>query len=64
MALEDFDNPDHMKYAQSFSDFQLDYAPDFEAAEVRIAHPELDYAGTFDASLSAVSDPRVRVDQT
>ena len=49
LALEDFDNPDHMKYAQSFSDFQLDYAPDFEAAEVRIAHPELDYAGTFDA---------------
>jgi len=49
MTMEDFDDPEHAKYAQAFGEFMLDYEPEFESAEVRIVHPDLGYAGTFDA---------------
>lgn len=47
--LNDFDNPEHRLYAQSFSQWMLDYQPEFHEAEVTLVHPELGYAGTFDA---------------
>lgn len=47
--LNDFEDPEHALYAQSFAQWMLDYNPVFEEAEVRIVHPELGYAGTFDA---------------
>lgn len=47
--LNDFDDPEHAKYAQSFAAFMVDYRPAFEKAEIRVCHPDLGYAGTFDA---------------
>ncbi len=47
--LDDFDDPEHAKYAQSFAAFMVDYRPTFERAEIRVCHPDLGYAGTFDA---------------
>jgi hypothetical protein len=49
ISVEDFDDPEHIKYAQAFGEFMLDYEPEFEEAELRIVHPRLGYAGTFDA---------------
>lgn len=49
MSVGDFDDPEHAKYAQSFAQFMLDYDPEFEDAEIRVVHPVLGYAGTFDA---------------
>jgi hypothetical protein len=57
-AVSDFDNPEHAKYAQSFAEWMLDYQPVFEEAEVRIVHPELGYAGTFDAIGKVTARPK------
>lgn len=56
--LHDFDNPEHRLYAQSFAEWMLDYQPIFEEAEVRIVHPELGYAGTFDAIGKVTARPK------
>lgn len=54
----DFEDPEHVKYAQSFAAFMADYRPTFEQAEVRIVHPELGYAGTFDAIATCRARPK------
>lgn len=56
--LADFENPEHAKYAQSFAAWMVDYQPTFEVAEVRIVHPQLGYAGTFDAVATCHSRPK------
>lgn len=56
--LHDFDDPEHRLYAQSFSQFMLDYRPVFERSEVRIVHPELGYAGTLDAIGKLTARPK------
>lgn len=56
--LNDFDDPEHAKYAQSFAAFMVDYRPVFELAEVRVVHPELGYAGTFDAIATCRARPK------
>lgn len=56
--LTSFDNPEHKLYAQSFAEFMLDYRPVFQEAEVRIVHPELGYAGTFDAIATITDRPK------
>jgi hypothetical protein len=58
LSVSDFDNPEHVKYAQSFAQFVLDYRPEFEEAEVRIVHPELGYAGTFDCIATCRARPK------
>jgi hypothetical protein len=57
-AVSDFDNPEHAKYAMSFAVWMLDYQPVFEEAEVRIVHPELGYAGTFDSIGKVTARPK------
>lgn len=56
--LADFDDPEHRLYAQSFAAFMVDYQPTFEVAEVRVCHPELGYAGTFDAIATCHARPK------
>lgn len=56
--LNDFDDPEHRLYAQSFAAFMLDYQPTFEVAEVRVVHPDLGYAGTFDAIATCHARPK------
>jgi hypothetical protein len=58
LSVSDFDNPEHALYAQSFAEWMLDYQPVFEEAEVRIVHPELGYAGTFDAIGKVTARPK------
>ena len=58
MTLEDFEDPEHAKYAQAFGAFLMDYQPEFESAEVRVVHPELGYAGTFDAIGRVTARPK------
>lgn len=58
MGVDDFEDPEHAKYAQAFGQFLLDYQPEFESAEVRIVHPELGYAGTFDAIGRVTARPK------
>jgi hypothetical protein len=56
--LDDFENPEHAKYAQSFAAFMVDYRPTFERAEIRVCQPELGYAGTFDAIATCRARPK------
>lgn len=58
LSVSDFDDPEHAKYAQSFAEWMIDYAPEFEEAEVRIVHPTLGYAGTFDAIGKVTARPK------
>jgi hypothetical protein len=58
ISVSDFEDPEHAKYAQSFAQFMLDYQPIFEEAEVRVIHPELGYAGTFDAIGRVTAKPK------
>jgi hypothetical protein len=58
MSVGDFEDPEHAKYAQSFAQFMLDYRPVFEEAEIRVVHPELGYAGTFDAIGRVTARPK------
>ena len=58
MSVGDFEDPEHAKYAQSFAQFMLDYQPEFEDAEIRVVHPELGYAGTFDAIGRVTARPK------
>lgn len=46
--LSDFE-PEHRPFAMSLCEFLVDCEPEFESAEVTVWHPELRYAGTFDA---------------
>lgn len=56
--LSDFENPEHAEYAKGFAAWVMDYQPVFEEAEVRIIHPELGYAGTFDAIGKVTARPK------
>jgi hypothetical protein len=58
ISVDDFDNPEHAKYAQAFGQFMLDYQPEFEEAEIRVVHPRLGYAGTFDAIGRVTARPK------
>lgn len=58
ISVNDFEDPEHAKYAQSFAQFMLDYQPVFEEAEIRVVHPELGYAGTFDAIGRVTAKPK------
>lgn len=58
LALEDFDHPEHLLYAQSFGQWMIDYQPEFLDAEVRIVHPEHGYAGTFDGIVIPRARPK------
>lgn len=58
VSVGDFEDPEHAKYAQSFAQFMLDYEPEFEDAEIRVVHPELGYAGTFDAIGRVTTKPK------
>jgi hypothetical protein len=58
ISVGDFEDPEHVKYAQSFAQFMLDYQPIFEEAEIRVVHPELGYAGTFDAIGRVTAKPK------
>lgn len=58
LALSDFDDPEHAKYAQTFAQWMLDYKPEFHEAEIRIVHPDLGYAGTFDALATLHARPK------
>jgi len=58
ISVEDFDDPEHVKYAQSFAEFMLDYQPEFLEAEIRVVHPTLGYAGTFDALGRVTARPK------
>jgi hypothetical protein len=56
--LTEFENPEHRLYAQSFAEWMLDYRPEFHEAEVRIVHPDLGYAGTFDGLATMRARPK------
>lgn len=59
-SLEDFE-PEHRPYAQAYCQFLVDYEPEFECSEVTVWHPDLKYAGTFDAIATLTKrPPRVR----
>jgi hypothetical protein len=58
LAVSDFDNPEHVKYAQSMAQWMLDYRPEFEHSEIRVVHPRLGYAGTFDAIGKVTARPK------
>lgn len=56
--LNDFEDPEHRLYAQSFAEWMVDYEPVFEVAEVRVCNPDLGYAGTFDAIATCRARPK------
>ena len=58
LSVSDFENPEHAKYAQSLAEWMLDYRPVFEHAEIRVVHPTLGYAGTFDAIGKVTARPK------
>lgn len=58
VAIEDFDHPEHILYAQSFGQWMIDYQPEFLDAEVRIVHPDLGFAGTFDGIIIPRARPK------